>query len=296
MTGLEKLHRDHPALTIDRQPIEALTAKEDLSYCNHLTLHYNLFNRETLPADGLLAAALQEKMARAVDRVYRLLGLIYPWKDIRAARYAIEHGDARLRASALEYLDNLLAPPLRKRLMLLVDDVPIDEKVRRANVVLKTRPRDAEETLLQLINDGDQIVAAAAIDLVEVRKLWTLANDIEFVLAHRDAEDWYVFEAASWALAAYRLPENSAAACGSSHCRWCNLRHACVAAGVRVGISRRAFPNRRERAADSVRERTHPLSGRSGSREAAIRPRRHGDREGRRRGCASHRPTRGTGI
>jgi ATP:ADP antiporter, AAA family len=208
VTGLEKLHRDQPALTIDRQPIEALAAKEALSYCNYLTLHYNLFNREKLSADGLLAAALQEKMARAVDRVYRLLGLIYPWRDIGAARYAIEHGDARLRASALEYVDNLLAPPLRKRLMPLVDDVPIDEKVRRANVVLKTRPRDAEETLLQLINDGDQIVGAAAIDLVEERKLWALANDIEFVLAHRDAKDWYVFEAASWALAAYRLSEH----------------------------------------------------------------------------------------
>ena len=92
--------------------------------------------------------------------------------------------------------------------MPLVDDVPIDEKVRRANVVLKTRPRDVEETLLQLINDDDQIVAAAAIQLVEERRLWTLANDIEFVLAHRDVKDWYVFEAASWALAAYRLPEN----------------------------------------------------------------------------------------
>ena len=208
VTGLEKLHRDHPELTIDRQPIEALASKEALSYFNYLTLHYNLFDRGKLSADGLLAGALQEKMARAVDRVYRLLGLIYPWKDIGAARYAIEHGDARLRASALEYVDNLLTPPLRKRVMPLVDDVPIDEKVRRANVVLKTRPRDAEETLLQLINDGDQIVAAAAIDLVEERKLWTLANDIEFVLAHRDAKDWYVFEAASWALAAYRLPEN----------------------------------------------------------------------------------------
>ena len=208
VTGLEKLHRDHPELTIDRQPIEAFAFKEAPSYFNYLTLHYNLFDRGKLSADGLLAGALQEKMARAVDRVYRLLGLIYPWKDIGAARYAIEHGDARLRASALEYVDNLLTPPLRKRVMPLVDDVPIDEKVRRANVVLKTRPRDVEETLLQLINDGDQIVAAAAIDFVEERKLWTLANDIEFVLAHREAKDWYVFEAASWALAAYRLPGN----------------------------------------------------------------------------------------
>ena len=182
--------------------------KEALAYFNYLTLHYNLFDRGEAVPDSLLACALQEKMARAVDHVYRLLGLMFSWKDIGAARYAIEHGDARLRASGLEYVDALLTSPLRKRVMPLVDDVPIDEKVRRANVLLKTRPRDVEETLLQLINDDDQIVAAAAIHLVEERKLWTLANDIEFVLAHRDLKDWYVFEAASWALAAYRLPEN----------------------------------------------------------------------------------------
>ena len=109
VTGLEKLHRDHPELMIDRQPIEALASQgSHCAYFNYLTLHYNLFDRGKLSADGLLAGALQEKMARAVDRVYRLLGLIYPWKDIGAARYAIEHGDARLRASALEYIDNLL--------------------------------------------------------------------------------------------------------------------------------------------------------------------------------------------
>ena len=147
-------------------------------------------------------------MARAVDRVYRLLGLIYPWKDIGAARYAIEHGDARLRASALEYIDNLLNSAAAQAL----DAARGRRADRREGAAgqrrAQDRPRDAEETLLQLINDDDPIVAAAAIDLVEERKLWTLANDIEFVLAHRDAKDWYVFEAASWALAASRLPEN----------------------------------------------------------------------------------------
>jgi CRP-like cAMP-binding protein len=36
--------------------------------------------------------------------------------------------------------------------------------------------------------------------------MWTLADDIEHVLAHRDPHDWYVFEAASWALAEQRMP------------------------------------------------------------------------------------------
>jgi CRP-like cAMP-binding protein len=73
-------------------------------------------------------------------------------------------------------------------------------------VLLKTRPRDSEETLLQLINDDDQVVAATAIDFVREHRMWALAGDIEHVLAHRDARDWYVFEAASWALAEHRMP------------------------------------------------------------------------------------------
>ena len=55
---------------------------------------------------------------------------------------------------------------LRKRIMPVLEDLPLEEKVRRGNVLLKTRPRDLEETLLQLINDDDQVIAAAAIELV----------------------------------------------------------------------------------------------------------------------------------
>ena len=78
--------------------------------------------------------------------------------------------------------------------------------MRRGNVLIKSRPRDAEETLLQLINDDDQVVAAAAIDVVRQNQMWALADDIEHVLEHRDVRDWYVFEAASWALAEKRMP------------------------------------------------------------------------------------------
>src|SRR5690606_23278915 len=45
-----------------------------------------------------------------------------------------------------------------------------------------------------------------AIHFVEERELWKLADDLEHVLQHRDVHDWYVFEAASWALAARRMP------------------------------------------------------------------------------------------
>ena len=205
LAAIEKIHREHPDLTFETEPIEKLALQEGRGYFNWLSLHHNLFARAGLPKDSVLALTLDQKLDRSLDRIFRLLGLIYPWKDIAAARWAIEHGDARARSSAFEYLDNILASQLRGRLMAVLEEMPLDEKVRRGNVLLKTRPRDVEETMLQLINDDDQVVAAAAIDLVREKELWNLTDDVEFVLAHRDPRDWYVFEAASWTLASRRL-------------------------------------------------------------------------------------------
>ena len=205
LVAIEKLRRGHPDLTFETEPIEKLALKEGRGYFNWLSLHHNLFVRAGLPTDSVLALTLDQKLGRSVDRIYRLLGILYPWKDITAARWAIEHGDARSRSNAFEYLDNILASRLRSRLMPVLEEMPLDEKVRRGNILLRTRPRDVEETMLQLINDDDQVVAAAAIDLVREKELWDLTDDVEFVLAHRDVTDWYVFEAASWTLASRRL-------------------------------------------------------------------------------------------
>jgi ATP/ADP translocase/CRP-like cAMP-binding protein/HEAT repeat protein len=209
VAALERLRREPTALKFPRENIERVALAESRRYFNYLSLRHNLFGRRprpSLPADTLLELALDQKLERTLDRIFRLLALVYPWKDIRAARWTLEHGDARTRAGALEYLDNLLTGPVRKQIMPLIEEMPLEEKVRRGNVLLKTRPRDVEETLLQLINDDDQVVAAAAIDVVRQQRMWTLGDDIEHVLAHRDVRDWYVFEAASWALAERRMP------------------------------------------------------------------------------------------
>jgi ATP:ADP antiporter, AAA family len=209
VSALERLRRESPKLKFPREVIERFVLLESRQYFNYLSLRHNLFGRRTsqpVPPDSLLGLALEQKRDRTLDRIFRLLSLVYPWKDIHAARWTLQHGDGRARAGALEYLDNLLTGPVRKQVMPVIEEMPLDEKVRRGNVLLKTRPRDVEETLLQLINDDDQVIAAAAIDAVRQQKMWTLGDDIEHVLAHRDVRDWYVFEAASWALAERRMP------------------------------------------------------------------------------------------
>ncbi|MFQ5789344.1 MAG: hypothetical protein ACE5JI_02600, partial [Acidobacteriota bacterium] len=194
--------------TVDTEPVEKLTLQEATRYFRYLGLHYNLFDMGGLDEHSLVGRALREKLDRAMDRIYGLLGLVYPWKDVMAARWAIKRGEARSRASAVEYLDNMLSGALRKRLMPIIEDMPIEEKVHRGNVLLKTRVRGVEETLTRLIYDEDPVLAATAIDMVREKKLWTLTDDLEQVLAFRDARDFVVFEAASYALAAHRVGES----------------------------------------------------------------------------------------
>jgi hypothetical protein len=91
----------------------------------------------------------------------------------------------------------------------LVDDAPLEERVHKGNVLLKTRVREVEDALTRLIYDEDEVIAATAIDTVRAQKMWSLADDLEEVLAFRDAKDFAVFEAASLALAAHHSETHS---------------------------------------------------------------------------------------
>ncbi len=204
--GIERMRREHPELQLDPAVVERQIGHETTRAFDALTLHHNLFVASGLDANALLSRALTEKHDRAISRIFRLLGLVYSAGDIVAVQKALRTKDARLRSGAMEYLDNLLKGDARKRVMMLLEDMPAAERVRRGNVIFKTRQRDVEDTLAQLVHDDDQVIAAAAIQLVEQRQMWTLADDLEHALAHRDPRDWYVFEAASWALAARRMP------------------------------------------------------------------------------------------
>ncbi|HKH71185.1 MAG TPA: HEAT repeat domain-containing protein [Vicinamibacterales bacterium] len=201
IAAIEKIRRDHPAIVCPRAVLEAQVVRESSRYYNGLTLQHNLLRHAPEAADSLLARALQDKLHRTIDRIYRLLGLLYHVDDVAAARYTIERGESRRRAAAVEYLDNLLGGVVRKRVMPILDDSPLTEKVRYANAVLKSRPRDLEDTLAQLVHEDDPVIAAAAIHFVGQRHVWALSDDLEYVASHR-SDNRIIGEAVSWALAA----------------------------------------------------------------------------------------------
>jgi AAA family ATP:ADP antiporter len=205
LMALVQLRNDNPSLAIDPKVVSRHVNAEAGRAFNALTLHYNLFVAGGLDTGSLLARALSEKQARAINRTFNLLTLMHPPSDISAVRHALKDSDVRVRSRAIEFLDNLLEGDARKRVMLLVEDMPAEERIRKGNVIYRTRTRDVEDTVAQLLHDEDQSIASAAVLLVEEKGLWSLADDLEHVLAHRVVRDQDVFEAASWALAANRV-------------------------------------------------------------------------------------------
>src|SRR5687767_7280522 len=179
-----------------------------MRYYNALTLRDNL-HQTTGDADmSLVGRALGDKMRRTLDRAYRLAGLLHGADDIAAARYAIEEGDPLRRNAAIEYLDNVLSGAVRRHLLPIVDERSLADKVRHANTLLKSRPRDLPDTLAQLVHDDDPVIAAAAIHFSTRYSFPALADDLAYVLAHRPASDRIVVEAAAWALSGDGRDEN----------------------------------------------------------------------------------------
>ena len=211
------------------------------------------------------AGAQREAAADGRSHLPAARRCIYPWKDIAAARWTLEHGDGR-------------APRRRAR----VPRQPADGRraqagaagarggaARRegaprqpaAQVARRATPRTASRSSSTTRTRSSP---PTAIHFVETRSLWSLADDLEYALEHRDARDWYVFEAASWALAARRMAADGAAraldgAAAGRRARRPPAPH--VALRLRVG--RRAVPHRGGRAPGAPRARAACCSSRA---------------------------------
>ena len=75
LEAAEDLHRSDGSLRLQRDLVESLILKETSRYANCLTLRYNLTKNDPRAKGSFIVRALDDKMARILDRLYRLLGL-----------------------------------------------------------------------------------------------------------------------------------------------------------------------------------------------------------------------------
>src|SRR5262249_29523986 len=136
---------------------------------------------------GPVGTGLRESMAEEEERIFRLLGLLYPHQDLHSAYLGLKSRDALVHDNALEFLDNILNKNLRDMLVPLIDsDVSVPERVSIANRMTGTKIESREEAITALMGSDDPWLKSCAAYAIGLLKMQGLKPTLEDCLQHPD--------------------------------------------------------------------------------------------------------------
>ncbi len=165
LKGLGKLRSGYPGLVFDRETISRETCLEAGRYIQLAQVGTLLPDQG--PSGKLLIRAIGETQQLRLESVFRLLGLLYPAKDLLNAYHGVMSGRRILRANAQEFLDNLLVGTHRQLVLTLIDEQPANEAWRESLSGLGEEfgesIRNEAEAVAFLAGNSDPWLAACAI-------------------------------------------------------------------------------------------------------------------------------------
>src|SRR5204863_2231239 len=127
-----KLSEFRHDLKVDKPLVESAMIAEMMGHYRS----YQILGASRQEAD----ATLKQSMIDELERIFRLMKLMFPSLDLQNAYLGIRSTDPVLHANALEFLDNTLNPTLRARLVPLIDsEVSLEERVKLADRFLGFR-------------------------------------------------------------------------------------------------------------------------------------------------------------
>jgi HEAT repeat protein len=154
ISALNKLHNLHPDIKTDSQMLEMVLAAEILGHYRSYQI-LDKFGGEDGGEDPV-ARALTESMQQELERIFRLVALLYPRLDVHSAYLGLQSKNVSVYDNALEFLDNVLKPQLREMLVPLLDGrVTVSERARLAQKMVRTKIENQEQAVAALVSCDD---------------------------------------------------------------------------------------------------------------------------------------------
>ena len=180
--ALGKLRRKMDGLTFEQNVVEDAVVRTS-ERCYARLKQLAVVHHRPAVTGSLLGRVLREEIALEQRHLFELLSLIHPWREVRAVHWAIAKGSQSRRASAVEYLDNVMSRRVRQHAMLVLDRLPIDDQGRGLDALgTAATAEDVESTLSSLVRDHYPVVSLCAIDVVHTSNLTSLAQVLEQLL------------------------------------------------------------------------------------------------------------------
>jgi hypothetical protein len=190
--GLNKLRSRHPEMHFDREQVRTQLFSELKELYRTVLLYHGYAGvvwrpHQEAPANGdLLKSALAERAAALLERISRLLGLLYEPDDLYRAYYGVTHANHTVRANALELLDNLLEPDDKRLVFPIIDDeASHEQRLHRAEELGITGFTQAR-ALAEILRGDDPLLVLCAIDAVQTQRINALDSEIARATRHLD--------------------------------------------------------------------------------------------------------------
>jgi AAA family ATP:ADP antiporter len=159
ITGLNTLRRDDPTLPLAADLLETAVGAELMGHYRSYQILGSLGGREEDPA----TVGLREAMRHERERIFRLLSLLFPGHDFHSAHVGLESRDHVVRGQALDFLESILRPGMRRLLLPLIDpDVTQEERVHIAQRVVGPAVERPEQAVAALAGSQDPWLRSCA--------------------------------------------------------------------------------------------------------------------------------------
>jgi ATP:ADP antiporter, AAA family len=186
ISALNKIHQTHPEIELDTQLLETVLAAEIMGHYRSYQILESF--RNPANSDEPVRRALSQSMQHELERIFRLLGLLYPRLDLHSAYFGLQSNDAVVYDNALEFLENVLKSQLRGMLVPLLDGkVSPKERAGIAEHLVHARVESREQAVAELVASDDPWLKSCGAYAIGTLGLKSLEVELNRCLEHPDA-------------------------------------------------------------------------------------------------------------
>jgi HEAT repeat protein len=185
ISALNKIQQLHPEIEIDKQLLETVLAAEIMGHYRSYQILESL--RAPANVEEPVLRALGESIRQELERIFRLLGLLYPRLDLHSAYFGLQSNDPTVYDNALEFLENVLKSQLRGMLVPLLDGkVSLKDRAVIAERFVRAKVENREQAVAELVASDDPWLKSCGAYAIGSLGLITLEGELNRCLEHPD--------------------------------------------------------------------------------------------------------------
>ncbi len=161
LRGLGRMRSTDPSMPIDKSVLLAFTQKTleravEALYWRLAVGRVVAWKQEAMtPAAELMIAFLDEKREDAIQRVFRLLHILWPSQEFRLIHEALRSDDKKAKASGRELIAHVVPSPIKEGLLAMLDDLSPRHKLKEALPFYDPPTRELFERVMERLRNQE---------------------------------------------------------------------------------------------------------------------------------------------